>query len=421
MSEPDWKQLEEGLVHCEAAHILAKTLNEDGDANAKQNKVIEVQRIYDLAKGNFTGILMDRDPEPDDDENKMFLEIWRTELKLFVKQTTEALANYTQKGGFTAEEVEAVRTYVQRKYLTLSLETELEKLDSDNEDEEEKKDNLKEELEKSKTAEQKALQVLKKTQRMKQYHERLKEMSSPKRKNTDEPSDTSAMAKFPRKDQRVSSVSAIIEAKYMPSFKCTGCNQKHFKADFSPNQWNSDERARVCKSCEKIYSEDGTKKQCKDCGWWCQKEKFDPEIWRKSNSTYVVCKMCNPEEKKQCNGPCEKMLPRRAFPSMHAFRHAGRRNDDKGKCISCAERHRELKICSVCKEEFPENLAYFSKRMWQRLNDDARKCNRCVSCEHISRKGHPPTRSAETGSPPTIAEMDLRVLMLECRVQEHCF
>ena len=149
------------MIQCEAAEILASTVNEDGNAGEKQSKVMEVQRAYDLAKDIFAGTLMDRGDEQDDDEDTMFDRICRAELAEFANQAAVALANSVQEGEFTSEEVEVLRTYVQRKYFTLSLEATLSKLDAENEgEEEEKKESVKEELEKSKTAEQDALQAL---------------------------------------------------------------------------------------------------------------------------------------------------------------------------------------------------------------------------------------------------------------------
>ena len=201
------------MIQCEAAEILASTVNEDGDAGEKQSKVMEVQRAYDLAKDIFAGTLMDRGDEQDDDEDTMFDRICRAELAEFANQAAVALANSVQEGEFTSEEVEVLRTYVQRKYFTLSLEATLSKLDAENEgEEEEKKESVKEELEKSKTAEQDALQALGKTQRMKQYTERLKEMNSQKRKNDNALSDTSTEAKFPRTDRGPTGVPATMDS-----------------------------------------------------------------------------------------------------------------------------------------------------------------------------------------------------------------
>ena len=201
------------MIQCEAAEILASTVNEDGDAGEKQSKVMEVQRAYNLATDIFSGTLMERGAEPDDDEDRMFDRMCRAEIVQFANQAAVALANSVQEGEFTAGEVEVVRTYVQRKYFTLSLEATLSKLDAENGgEEEEKQESVKEELEKSKTAEQDALQALGKTQRMKQYTERLKEMNPQKRKNDNALSDTSTEAKFPRTDREPTGVPATMDS-----------------------------------------------------------------------------------------------------------------------------------------------------------------------------------------------------------------
>ena len=93
-----------------------------------------------------------------------------------------------------------------------------------------------------------------------------------------------------------------IEAKHMPSYMCTGCDTKNFKAEFSEPQWKRKSERRFCKNCERILSCNGTRKQCFECDQWLLEDNFPSEAWKSQVWDKVACNDCG--SKRQCRGRC---------------------------------------------------------------------------------------------------------------------
>ena len=86
---------------------------------------------------------------------------------------------------------------------------------------------------------------------------------------------------------------------------CRGCDSKCFKAEFSEPQWKRKDRQRLCKSCERESSHNGSKKQCKWCGDWQIEDMFEANVWRKRDPSDLVCRSCT--EKRRCRGDCGEL------------------------------------------------------------------------------------------------------------------
>ena len=177
----------------------------------------------------------------------------------------------------------------------------------------------------------------------------------------------------------------------MPSHMCAGCGTKNFKAEFSEAQWRRQHGKRYCKNCEKILSCQGERKQCRWCGQWHTEDMFDDRAWRQKRVEELWCKNC--QEQRQCKGTCAPdgqsglYKTRKEFATDAEWEHAARPHSERGKCTKCMQKNRPFKPCSVCGQEFPNKLEFFSKWMW--LETDAkRKCKTCsqASCSSAVEK-----------------------------------
>jgi hypothetical protein len=170
-----------------------------------------------------------------------------------------------------------------------------------------------------------------------------------------------------------------VEQKHMPSHMCHGCNTKAFKAEFSEPQWKRKDNKRLCKSCERECSHNGLKKQCKWCGDWHAEAMFGASMWRKRDLSDRWCNNCR-ETRKCRESECGEMKTRDAFTD-NEWKHAAWPSSRSGRCKLCMNKRQDLRLCSKCKERFPQSM-HFSTWMWRHTSDDSRKCNACSQGPH---------------------------------------
>ncbi len=136
-----------------------------------------------------------------------------------------------------------------------------------------------------------------------------------------------------------------IEERHMPSHMCQGCDTKQFKAEFSEGQWKRLGGRRYCKSCEKILSCSGDRKQCSKCEEWKNEECFDAKNWRQRLQDKICCYECG--ELRRCRGKCGELKSRKEFSTDEEWRQAGftrKRGPSQGKWWKCVEYGQQLKL-----------------------------------------------------------------------------
>lgn len=162
-----------------------------------------------------------------------------------------------------------------------------------------------------------------------------------------------------------------IEAEYTPRAACTECGFVRFKDEFALSQWNRKDKRRFCKPCVQRFVCAGTPLECMICSRWKHEDAFTNED--RLVRVRRVCMDC--VDVRLCKGVCGKYLSEAHF-TRGEWQHALKSHPARGKCRSCFARHKEKKTCIVCENPWPRGS--YSKKAWENVGDNQRKCRSCI-------------------------------------------